>query len=148
MTGPHRAQAYQRLQDQLRAVRRDWQHQSAEHDGFPPGLAIYGYPGVIDDVLLSMPPHMMFDVTKPFHVHGVPLVPCAWLPENADPVVSLTVPPPVLAERAVLRAQPWLRACPSCDGGLPLACACPVGDVRAVLSELVDAIDQQFRPQP
>lgn len=37
----------------------------------------------------------------------------------------------------ITKAETYLVQCGSCDAGLPMACVCPPGDPRAVISELI-----------
>lgn len=42
----------------------------------------------------------------------------------------------------IAKAEALLVQCGSCDTGLPMACVCPPGDPRAVISELLEALKQ------
>lgn len=46
----------------------------------------------------------------------------------------------------ISKAETYLIQCGSCDAGLSMSCVCPPGDPRAIISELVAALNGA--PQP
>ncbi|MER7331781.1 MULTISPECIES: hypothetical protein [unclassified Micromonospora] len=63
---------------------------------------------------------------------------------TADPTLGDQQMPATVTDRDkpldLVEVGRWLEQCGHCDAGLPQACTCPPGDIRAVLSRAVDEI--------